>query len=241
MTYKRSLIDIIDDQIGELNFTIEIESVALNEAGQTVITSCNIFHAQPGFSVSIDNVSYRITDINGSTQIILPGDLTTALTGVTSFDLYRPYFFHGTPLATNTELQNATNIASNKTPMFWLHEGFEEKFYTDQTITLERDSFFDLYALTQADHDNWLTDDAYHYAIEPMRRMAETLIQQMQNTPGIFQQKDFDYRITGIAKFDVTLTNKGTLKNLFLDNLSGVRIRFEPLKILKEYPYPCPC
>src|ERR1700751_1559070 len=112
MVYKQSSIDIIDNIISSLEFPVEIKTYVNNGVGNHTLTVCDMYHAQPGFVVTIGGKKYTITDIIPATKLFceaptndvikIKGDASNIT--ATTFDLYKPFFFYGTPIAEGMEL-----------------------------------------------------------------------------------------------------------------------------------------
>ncbi len=210
-----------------MTFPVVIEDVNL-VGGNYVLTVDDIYHAQPTFTVTIGATVFKIADIDADASTITV-TTTATLSGTfwednTTFNLYTPYFFHGTPLATSAELL-AIHRSKNKTPMIWFLEQFKERFYNGSPI--ERESTIRIFFLTQAKHNEWQTDDAYHQAIQPMHRLAENFIDILEgykdNCRLVFDiNEDFYYDTINFSQFGVYINMKGTEENLFAANqLSG--------------------
>lgn len=235
--YKRDIIDIIRSVVSSMTFPVTIQSV-IADGGNYVLTVDDIYHAQPTFAQTIDGTLFKIVDIDADANTITLSttDVSVDITFFdthTSFDLYTPYFYHGTPIATNDELQDKKR-AKNKTPMVWFLEQFEETFF-EYGGRKERDSSIRLFFLTQAKHKDWQTDDAYHNAIQPMHRLAENFIDALkaykEDCRLVFNTED-EQKLTikrrNYAQFGVYISMKGMEENLFADQLSGCEIQFSP-------------
>lgn len=239
--FKEDSIDLIGDLIKSLTFPIEIKSVVNTGGGKHTLTVCNMYHAQPGFKVTIAGKSYLIKDITpGSVPqcatatldvMKIEGDASNIV--ATTFDLYKPHFFHGTPIAQGVELSKKTK-AINKVPMAWFYEQFTDKFFESELINKEREIRFRLFFLTQADPDKWFTDDAYKYAIRPMHRLAEYFIEKLKSMPVRFDVDNIEFDMSNYAKFGVFISNRGMDKKLWHDNLAGVEVSFSPLTVYKK-------
>lgn len=216
MDYSKDITDILTELVSNIDFTVNIKSVT-GTLPEQIIEVDNLFHAQVGFSVTIDGNSYSITAIDEDTKTLtLSGD--TEITA-TSFQLYAVYFFHGTPIATTNEI-NQNQDAFTKTPMVWLWENFTEK-YLSELDSCERETELNLYFLTQCDYDQLITNDIYQDAIKPMKRLLETFVAQLIKS-GQFDMNEFAYNTENFAKFGVYAREKGSTKNLVADKMSGV-------------------
>jgi len=236
MSYTESSIDIIGKVVAAMTFPVKVLSVATSGTKHT-LTVCDIYHAQPGFSVTIAGNKYVITGINGTTTMIVKG--TPAPIAPVSFDLYTPFFFHGTPTQQGVEL-NQQKQAFDKTPMVWFYEQFTDRFIEDQLSKTEREITMRLFFLTQAKTEKWLTDDSYHNAIEPMRRLAENFKNQLAVPQGGVKRFDTDlltFRMLNYHKFGVFINNKGMEKSLWADKLAGCEMSIT-LPVFRDEPCP---
>ena len=237
MGYRRTMVDIFRDLVASMTFPVTIDSQSASGNTWTLIV-CDLYHAEVGRTVTIGGNDYVIASIDSDTN-------TMVVTGadpivVTTFNLYLPFYFHGTPIATDDELVKE-NEANSKTPMIWLLETFGEEREQDPLSMHDRYFTGKLFFLTQADHEKWLTDEAYIKAIEPMDRLAQTFITYIESNPGDFDLPTLKYKIDSYAKFGVYITNKGMEKNMFADKLSGVGISFSPLTLQKGGICDTPC
>lgn len=233
MRYKQSSIDIIGSLIESLTFPVDIKQVTNDGGGNHTVSVCDMYHAQPGFSVTIGGNQYTITDIipaeslfcGPSTNDVLKikGDPSNIV--ATTFNMYSPFFFYGTPIAEGIELQ-PINQSKNKTPMYWLRlDDVFEKFYEDDLEPKERDLKIRLYPLTQADHDKWTTADSKKQGIDPMHRLAEILVKKIKSMPYRFDVDGLTWDIPAVyPKFGVISINRGVEKSLWHDKLAGVEL-----------------
>ena len=234
MIYKQSSIDMIGSLIDSLTFPVKIRSVVNDGGGKHTITVCDMYHAQPGFEVTIGGKKYKIEDaIAGSQEacsarvydvLKVKGDAGSI--SATTFDMYRPFFFYGTPMAEGSELRQE-NIAKNKTPMLWLRlDDFSDHVYPNDGLERkERDIKARIYPLTQADHERWTTEQATKEAVKPMYRLAELLVKAIEARPERFDTDTFEYDIPAVyPKFGVISINRGVEKSLWHDKLGGVEL-----------------
>lgn len=234
MIYKQSSIDMIGSLIDSLTFAVKIISVVNNGGGVHTLTVCDAYHAQPGFEVTIGGKTYEITEVTPGTNEACSARVydvmkvrgTAANITATTFDMYRPHFFYGTPMAEGTELAQE-NIAKNKTPMYWLRlDDFSDHVYPNDGLERrERDIKARIYPLTQADHEKWLTTQATNEAVKPMYRLAEILVRAIESRPERFDTDTFEYDIPAVyPKFGVISINRGVEKSLWHDKLGGVEL-----------------
>ncbi len=233
MKYKQSSIDIIGNLIASLTFPVKIIQ-AVNEAnGNHTLSVDDMYHAQPGFTITVGGKKYTITDILPGESLFCGTDTNDVIKikgdagniTVTNFTMYPPFFFYGTPIAEGIELIS-TSQSKDKTPMYWLRlDDIYEKFYEDDLEPKERDLKIRLYPLTQADHDKWLTADAKKLAIDPMHRLAEILINKIKSLPYRFDVDNLEWEVPAVyPKFGVISINRGVEKSLWHDKLAGIEM-----------------
>lgn len=231
--YRKPSIDIIGEALAEMTFPMKIEEAVNNGDGKHTLIVCDIYHSQPGFKITIDNKIYKIVDIDYKTsKLIIKGDAANIT--ATDFELYKPFFFHGTPIDTNIKLEQE-HKAENKTPMLWMLENFKDRNHDDKEDEIDREIIVDFFFLTQADHAKWFSADAHHNAIQPMMRLAENFIEHLRSQPGKFKIIDFVWDSEYYSKFGVFIQNKGMQKRLWSDELAGVKLPTITIEYLKQY------
>lgn len=220
-------------------FLITIISVVVNPDGSQTLTCDDIMHAQPTFTININNIDYLINEIDYDVcSITVTGNGNIS---PTTFYLYPFYFFFGDPIETGLELKKEA-MASNKTPMYWLKRKFKQRFSKDISTSIERWSSFSLFVLTQTQPNKFMVEDAYHNCVEPMLRGAENFIQQMVDMPNVFNMIEYNADIEDWTNLGVWLKEKGSVKLLWSEKLAGVEIIFDQLPIFRDGKCPdCGC
>lgn len=223
--YKRPFVDICNDVMNGINVTMQALAVTLNTDGTQTVKFCDIFYAQKGFNVMIDGKSYVITDFSQVNETLtlqanFTGDPT--ITNRVIFDLYRPYFFYGTPLTTAAELDQI-KPAELKTPMIWLWEKFKETFYRDEMIERTIDDV-EFYALSQPPKKlmQMIRIDIERDCVNPMRRLLEMFFAEIERRTDIFSADDLQFSTEEFARFGIVGRNQGATKSVLMENLSGV-------------------
>lgn len=250
MIYKQSSIDIIGEIISSLTFPVIIKQVVNNGNGVHTLSVCDMYHAQPGFYVTIGTKKYLITGITpavydpcgNSTNdvLVIKGDAANIT--ATTFNMYAPFYFYGTPMAEGTELSQV-NQAKDKIPMYWLRlDDFSEKFFENGTENKEREIKFRLYPLTTSDHEKWVTSQGINFAVNPMHRLAEMFVEKVKAMPERFDVNELVWDIPAVyPKFGVISINRGVEKSLWHDKLGGVELSMS-LTVLKRFENQCePC
>jgi len=228
---KTELSDILYSVIQDIDVSMTITDYSYTGTTHTVEV-CDVKWIQVGRAVTIGANEYTVTAINYATNVL-------TLTGanpitVFTFNIYRPIFFYGTPIETGNDIKAISN-SEDKYPMFYLLLNYEEQNYEDDEDPIERTVNFRLYAVTDSDHGKWLTSDIHDRCIKPMTRMYTALIEAIKADKMSFDTNGFRFGTIPQYKFGAYVTNKGSLANFFVDNLSGWEMRFTELKIRKDH------
>ena len=236
MEYPKDITDIVSDLIKTIDLTSEILVVDELPNGDFKLKLSDIFHAQPKFEIKIDNSIYDIVSVDEKCEtIVVSGD--DAPTVGTKFEFYKPNFFHGTVQQVANELTKIDEkgkFPNDKIPMIYLFERFEQKFINDPYSVLERESDIVLIFLTKAKFDEFSTRDLYSQCVKPMQKLLQHFILALENSKIIKTRPSLEnYNIINESKFGVYSDSKGTEKNLFSDNLSGIEFTIK-LKILRD-------
>ena len=225
----REIVDIIESIVSGLSFTTKIKTVTDNGNGTYTLGVCCTYHVQPFCNVTINAVSYRVTDIVNNESITIESGAAPLVGEVV--EISAPKYFHGTRPATNEELAEIVNV-SDKLPFVYLFEVISESFSNDEEERIERESTLRLFFLGGANFDDWYTDDHYKYAIVPMRNLVFKFIDAINNDMATFADFD-DYTLINHAKFGVFTDNNGHTNRFFNEDLSGVEMRVT-LPVLKN-------
>ena len=232
MIKAESSIKIIKDAINALTFPITIKTVTTNTNGTFTLSVSNNWHAQPGFPITINSVVYKITDIDYC-SITVKGSPTPTV-GII-FQLYKPFFFHGTPIKVGEDLAapEISEDAFKKTPMIYFVENFRDEYYNITDIR-DRDINVSLFFLSQNDPENFTTKDSYKYVVEPMRRLFEVLESYLEQKRGIFYMQEGRPKVENFANFGVYVKDRGILKSAWNDKLAGCE-RIGIITLMKQW------
>lgn len=241
MSYKKSSIDIIGEVVAAMTFPCAIVDYVNNGSGLHTLTLDNMYHAQPDFNITIGVNTYVIRTTTEATVpacadagydvITIFGDAGNI--AATSFNMYTPKVFHGTPIAQGVELEKKSQYA-DKVPMGWFMEQYKDHYYEDETQNKDRDIQFRYFFLTQGKPDKWTSADALRYGIKPMKRLAERFVEQIKTMPYLFDVDRLEYDMFTYAKFGVYINNKGMENSLWHDKLSGVELNFSALGVYRR-------
>lgn len=233
----RELSDIIESVVSGLDRTVTITGVTVS-GDSTIIQACDAKYTEPGRTITIDGNTYTVTAVDHDLNTIT---VTTTADPITadSFVLYEVFYFHGTQYDTENQIKDIPN-ADSKTPMVFLLIPYTESFSEEAGSSIERDSRFSLFFLTQANFDNWPTVVAMNLAIRPMNALKDLFIQQMKELPGTFKYDTLQHTRTPRPRFGVYISNKGTERAWQAMDLSGIQEDFSGVSIYKPEPG-CPC
>lgn len=217
---ERQTYDLLLPIFNGVSKTFEATDVTDNSDGTFTLNTCNTLWLHPAGNrvLSIDNVDYSIEDIEPNEWVKLRGSIAPALT----FDIYPPSPFHGTVLAQN-ELLNQIENSKDKLPMIWLHEITRETFEASEELLADRESDCDIYFMTDANLEQWITPDHDKYAIKPMRNLCMAFIEQLENEANV--DPNFKFEVFDHANFGVYLESKGHVRTTFNDKMSGTQLR----------------
>lgn len=226
MVHTRFIKDILEDIISEMNFDIDVKTVVDNADGTFDLTVCDVKHLQIGFLQTIDSESYTISDINYITKVVTVTGTVEPPTGI--FEAHNPQFYHGTIIQTNNELSRIVNV-SDKTPMIYLYESFDESFNLQKDMAIERVSDVKIFFLTQANFEDWVTEDYYDNALTSMRYLLDNFLYTLDRNSEIGRIETYTAR--NHTKFGLFVTDKGYELNYFNDQLAGIELNISlPIK-----------
>lgn len=230
---QRLLPDILAEIVAAMIFPITFTSSVDNTDGTYTLGSiCDIHHAQPGFTVTINSHDFIISDYeqaNDKTWNLILQAGTEALPDPQTFNLYTPYFLNGTPLEQNAELiKTPLDI---KTPLITLLEPYDTNEDDSPLSSIGMRPEPLMVFLTQSDYANWLTVDYYHNAINPMNRLRQDFIDAIKASNLFFTDK-LKTKPMFWARFGKNVKDRGTDKYLFTEAFSGCSdmIKFEIYK-----------
>ncbi len=188
--------DLLKPVIAQMDVTVTCSSVTDNMDGTYTFACPKTKWAGLGFEISILGNSYRITNVIFNTSITVQGSV---LPVVLTFDLYRPFFKHGT-LKTVSAEQSSIIYFKQRLPLIWLREVVTERLHFDQMDAVDSDNDVQLYFATNSNLADWSQDNADTLGIAPMRSMVSEFIKalvvsqyvaEMTSTGEVKSYKDF--------------------------------------------------
>ena len=232
-------VDIIEDFINSWVLTQQIYSVKKDITGTNNILSVvdpsgcekpKTFHARKGMFLTVEGTQYEILAVVNNESITIKGLLTFKgkKPDKLFYTLKNPFYFHGTPMMTNSHINGAKD--EEKNPMVYLYEILKEK---DKSLnsSIARESDLRLFFLDNANFSDWTTDDHYSKRIVGLNNLVDTFIEKARDYTCCFYLFETDFTRINHIKWGVWRNNSGAEESLFDDQLTGVELSFTlPLK-----------
>ena len=210
--------DLIENILNGITYTEEIKSFVDNGDGTITITVYDTLHARPLGTITIDGADYTVVSVVNGASITYTG----AIPVIMSYALASPFYFHGTPIMINEHLSQIKDDR-NKLPMVYLLEIMRENFDTDPESAIDRTSDITLFFMDISRFEQWTTDQHYTNAINPMRNLAQSFIDSVDNKNGV--GKFANYTTISHANFGIYFTNQGHQTPIFNEKISGVELQ----------------
>lgn len=223
-------VDIIEELVDGFNPSTMITSVVDNLDGTFTITVCNTINIREQSPFKIGATDYTAISVDTQyREITFESLIAPTINDIVYGSV--PFYFHGTPMATGSEITHILET-SNKLPMIYLLEIITDNKDNDPESSIDRLSTVSLFFLDEANFGDWDTDQHYSEAIVPMMNYAELFVNYLNDTPNVGRIDNYD--LTYHAKFGLNIrTSGGHIQNLFPEKLSGVQLRIT-LPILKS-------
>jgi hypothetical protein len=226
MSHQSLLHEILADIMSRMSFPVSYTNAVDNGDGTYTLEGItNLHHLQPNFIVTIDGVDFEVWDYeeDGCTWTVLLAAGNNPLPAFpNTFELYKPFFFHGTPVQQEIELNKISDL-SQKTPMAYLMEPYDTEENYDEESSIGSTSDIKLCFLTQADMKKWLTDDFYKNAIKPMVNLYHDFMKALIAS-NLFYTVKQKARPVYHTKFGINIKDFGTKQTYFAEKLSGVSV-----------------
>jgi len=228
MPRTRDIVKIIEAVVTGMEFPVQFNEVSVAGDLHTLLVD-DLYHAQKDYDITIDGNIYHIQSVDYDTKLmVVKGDEDIE---VTEFELYKPFFFHGTPMVLNQELVKI-RLAEDKTPMVYLLEMVSETYIKDSESPIERESDLRLFFLTKNNHAQYLSDELNHECVQPMKALAESFVEAVTLDTANFLTEGEDYVLRQNTRF-ARYIEKGAEKPLVNDQLGGNELEWS-IKIKKD-------
>lgn len=213
-------VDIIESLLNEFTPKAKITTVVDNLNGTYTITLCDTINLREGLSFTLNAVEYTVLSISGNNVTYTTG--VAPLKGDYVFP-QKPFYFHGTPIATGNEL-TTIQLSVDKLPMVYLLEVITDSFPLDKSSAIERTTTVRLFFLDEANFSDWDTDNHYALNIVPQANYAVAFKDYLLNDSKSVGLLEGDFDLVYHAKFGLSATINGKTTNLFSEQLSGVEV-----------------
>ena len=167
------------------------------------------------------------TTFNG---IIIENKNLVDLSDVTTIKNHKPYFYHGTYIDVNKELDTSKEVLSDALyPAVILWEVIRQPFESDKTSVVGNTPKLLISFLDTTNKLDWTNDEQYTKVVYPMEKYADKFINICNNHPFIAKLNDWTYiKHTNWGK---VVQSKGHIKYLLDENLAGLNLEIDlPIK-----------
>ena len=209
-------VDVLGAFIAGLDLSSPILSSS-DSLGQTTVVVENVFQARSGLECLVDAVPFTIANVDYDAKTVT---LTDIAANPSIFRMPSPFYFHGTPYATNAHISYLKD--AEKVPMVYLLEILRETIPSEDSAYVSI-AEFRMFFLDVANFEAWSTDDHYSKVIRPQRNLVDAFIKQARNSQffGLVEQLE----LIAHVKFGVYQSEKGHLNSLFNDRLTGIELK----------------
>lgn len=210
-----------DEIVNKMNNVINVASITGND-----ITISGCLKWASILKVVTDNLGneYKITAIDRDNKILTVNPLGAYTFTGNVINLNTPYFFTGTPRATNSEWLVFSDDEREKTPFIWMVEPTSEQPLDDKKYGgVERKSNIRIVFLDDNNAEQWLTLDTHDNRLQSLYNMRSEFVRVI-NSNSIFESID-DSSMVNLTKFG-TETSNGFENNIIDSNLTGIDCRF---------------
>ena len=212
-------VDILEDFIKSLSLSGPVISFS-DDGTNTTIDVKKTYHARRRMQLNIDGTDYQIESVVDNTSITVKG----VIADPQNYTVPNPFYFHGTPIKTNADHISGAQPA-NKVPMIYLYEILRER---DLRINsrIRRESDLRLFFLDSANFEDWNTDEHYSDRLLGLNNLVDEFIAAARGYDCCFYLYDTDFTRINHVNWGVFQDNKGHIKKIFDDELTGVELSF---------------
>lgn len=214
-------VDIMRDFVASLDLYSPVVSFSDDGTNTTLVVE-NIYHARRGMTVDVDGTGYVVVSVDyNACEIVLEGVIANPLL----MTVPNPFYFHGTPIATNNHIALMQETAKETVPMIYLYEILTEE---EQNIlsSIQRESDIRFFFLDSCNNSDWLTDDHYSYVLRGLNLLVDAFIDQLREDRKHFFTDEVTFRRVNHANWGNFVNNKGHIKRLFNGFYTGVELAF---------------
>jgi hypothetical protein len=217
----KETFELINQIINTISKTITIKSVTVNP-DNTIDLQVNktLWLTVSNRPITINGVDYKIVSITNNLLIKLFPNPTTPTVG--TFEAYDFYFWHGTVIEVNNEL-NKIKASADKFPMCYLVEVLEEQNNYSELSPIGRSVNTRLLFAVETDYTNKDTQGLYSSGIDPTRNFVNEFLNAVDSSDLVisFDDNYTTIPLTRIARYD---TN-GHRTKVINSELTGLELR----------------
>jgi hypothetical protein len=209
-----------------MNRTVTVQGIVGN-----VLTTCGVKWAAVNKIVEDGNATeFTVESVDYDADTITLVD-ATGFTG--DMVLQKPYFFVGTPMATNAEWKKFSANEFAKVPFIWMVEPTRERFnYTDEPI--ERESEIRIVFLDSNNIKDWITTQTHDFKLQSLYNMYEEFVKAIKANVLFDEDRLTEINVRNLTKFG-TETSSGFDSNIIDANLTGLDAQITlPININSE-------
>lgn len=223
----KDTVDAVKELVSELTPIYIIKEAIDNGDGTFTLSTNRTYWLTINKRITIDSIEYRITafEINVSITIkpITTGD---PIPTVTFFTIPAPLFFHGVTLMAVDE-QGKNKDPNGRIPFVWLYEILDETVIKDEFDPWGRSSKPQLFFMDESSLENWTSADHKTNVLEPMRQMVELFFEKINDSEGDKYKEILTSSQIARANWGKFITDLGSVKKFFNDDLSGHQVGFD--------------
>ena len=186
-----------------------------------VLSTCGVKWAAVNKIVEDGNATeFTVASVDYDADTITLVD-ATGFTG--NMVLQKPYFFVGTPMATNAEWKKFSANEFSKVPFIWMVEPTSERFdYTPNS--LERESDVRVEFLDSNNIKDWITTETHDFKLQSLYNMYEEFVKAIRKNQLFDSDSLTGAAVRNLTKFG-TETASGFESNIIDANLTGLDVR----------------
>jgi hypothetical protein len=223
----KDTVDAVKELVSQLTPIYIVKEAVDNGDGTFTLSTNRTWWLTINKRITIDSIEYRITafEINVSITIkpVTTGD---PIPTVTFFTIPAPLFFHGVTLMAVDE-QGKNKDPNGRLPFVWLYEILDETVIKDEFDPWGRSSKPQLFFMDESSLANWTSADHKTNVLEPMRQMVELFFEKINDFEGDKYKEILTSSQIARANWGKFITDLGSVKKFFNDDLSGHQVGFD--------------
>lgn len=212
--------DIVKDIVDTMVINLIITDVIVVGDGTYRVTVCNPEWLFPKYVISLGRDLFEIVSIDYTRNEVIFKEKavgTTPLVG--EYLLPTVTFHHGTVKDVNIE-RSKINVVSSKFPFIFLQEIIRDTWGARDS-SVDRTSELRMFFMTNANFEDWRTEEHFQNAIYPMRNLLDRYMENIDAKPKLQRE---GYETIDLIRWGTYIADKGFEKRIFNDQLSGIQL-----------------